>query len=115
MVTKKNKQKTPQSPERVNDLERELKQLKEELEIQTWGLKKANEGVKLLYKELEKKNEALRALDQMKSDFISSVSHELRTPLTTMREVNAQLLEGLSLNPHGSKRTFGVANHLPLA
>jgi signal transduction histidine kinase len=106
VVTKKNKQKTRHSPQRVNDLEQELKQLKEELEVQTWGLKKANEGVKLLYKELEKKNEALRALDQMKSDFISSVSHELRTPLTTMREVNAQLLEGLKGPVNDDQRKF---------
>jgi signal transduction histidine kinase/GGDEF domain-containing protein len=90
----------------MSDLERELKQLKEELEVQTWGLKKANEGVKLLYKELEKKNEELRALDQMKTDFISNVSHELRTPLTTMREVHAQLLEGLKGPINDDQRKF---------
>ncbi|MFH1503944.1 MAG: ATP-binding protein [Candidatus Omnitrophota bacterium] len=37
-------------------------------------------------KKLEKANEQLKKLDQMKDNFISMVSHELRTPLTTMKE-----------------------------
>lgn len=34
--------------------------------------------------ELEKANEELKELDQIKSDFLSSVSHELRTPTTAI-------------------------------
>ncbi|TAN53393.1 MAG: HAMP domain-containing protein [Methylococcaceae bacterium] len=34
--------------------------------------------------ELEKANQELRQLDQLKSDFISTVSHELRTPMTSI-------------------------------
>lgn len=34
--------------------------------------------------ELEKANEELRELDQLKSDFLSTVSHELRTPMTSV-------------------------------
>ena len=66
--------------------ERVLQNTKNELEAQSRGLQKANEGIKLLYKELEEKNKALEKLDQLKSDFISTVSHELRTPLSITKE-----------------------------
>lgn len=67
-------------------LEEELKKTKDELETQTWGLKKTNDGIRFLYKELEAKNKKLQELDKLKSDFISTVSHELRTPLTITKE-----------------------------
>lgn len=38
----------------------ELKKTKGELEIQAWGLQKTNEGIKLLYNELERKTEELK-------------------------------------------------------
>ena len=44
--------------------------------------------------ELEKANEELKRLDQLKSTFISSVSHELRTPLTVIKEFISLILEG---------------------
>jgi two-component system phosphate regulon sensor histidine kinase PhoR len=37
---------------------------------------------------------ALRKIDQLKSDFVSTVSHELRTPLTTIREGISLVLDG---------------------
>ncbi|MFC1624049.1 ATP-binding protein [Candidatus Omnitrophota bacterium] len=66
--------------------EKILQDAKGELEIQAWGLKKTNEAIKLLYKELEEKNKKLQEFDQLKSEFISTVSHELRTPLTITKE-----------------------------
>jgi PAS domain S-box-containing protein len=36
------------------------------------------------YSQLERQNEALKTLDQLKSDFVSLVSHELRAPLTNI-------------------------------
>jgi len=63
-----------------------LIEAREQLEAQTWGLKKTNETIKLLYKELEEKNQELQKLDQLKSDFVSTVSHELRTPLAITKE-----------------------------
>jgi signal transduction histidine kinase len=44
--------------------------------------------------ELEKANQELKRLDQLKSTFISSVSHELRTPLTVIKEFISLMLEG---------------------
>jgi diguanylate cyclase (GGDEF)-like protein len=62
-------------------------------EDQTWGLKKTNEAIKLLYKELDEKNRKLEALDQLKSDFVSTVSHELRTPLAITKEGISLILD----------------------
>ncbi len=42
--------------------------------------------------EIEVREEKLRALDKLKSEFVSSVSHELRTPLTTIKTL-AHVLE----------------------
>jgi signal transduction histidine kinase len=44
--------------------------------------------------ELERANQELKRLDQLKSTFISSVSHELRTPLTVIKEFISLMLEG---------------------
>lgn len=44
--------------------------------------------------ELEKLNEELKRLNQMKSDFISAVSHELRTPLTSIKGYASILMTG---------------------
>lgn len=75
--------------------EQTLKQVKDELEIQAWGLQKANVGIKDLYKELEIKTREVEKLNQVKSDFVSMVSHELRTPLTVTREAISQVLDGV--------------------
>jgi len=76
-----------------NKAQERLKEAKDELEIQAWGLKKTNEGVKLLYKELEEKNRRLKELDRLKSDFLSAVSHELRTPLSVTKEGISLILD----------------------
>lgn len=72
--------------EEIKALREENARLKKELEDEEWASKKTNEGIKALYKELEKKNEELKKFDQLKSDFISTVSHELRTPLSITKE-----------------------------
>ena len=41
-------------------------------------------------------HEKLRALDRLKSEFVSSVSHELRTPLTAIRMAVDNLLDGVT-------------------
>ncbi len=69
--------------------------LKKTIDDQLWALQKTNEGIKLLYKELEVKNQELKQLNQMKDEFVSNVSHELRTPLTIIRESINQITDGL--------------------
>jgi signal transduction histidine kinase len=80
-------------------LKAQIAQLKEELDIQSWGLAKTNETIKFLYKEL----------DKLKTDFINIASHELRTPLFIIKEGIAQILDGI----HGQiapeqKRVLGM-------
>jgi diguanylate cyclase (GGDEF)-like protein len=67
-------------------LKEEIVRLRKDSDTQLWSLQKTNEGLKILYKELDQKNQQLQRLDQLKSDFVSTVSHELRTPLAITRE-----------------------------
>ncbi|HDZ77309.1 MAG TPA: diguanylate cyclase [Candidatus Omnitrophica bacterium] len=77
-------------------LEDSLKKAEEELDVQTWGLGKTNESIRILYKELDKKNQELKRLDKVKSDFIFIVSHELRTPLSTMNEAIGLIIDEIT-------------------
>nr|MBA3534717.1 response regulator [Ardenticatenales bacterium] len=67
--------------------------------------------------ELQEANEELRALDRMKSEFVSTVSHELRTPLNIIighGEVLEDELFG-ELNPHQKRYVSNIvrsARHL---
>ncbi|MBU0571492.1 MAG: diguanylate cyclase [Candidatus Omnitrophica bacterium] len=67
------------------ELQEKIAALKKELADREWASRKTEEGIKILYEDLEKKNEELKELDRLKSDFIAIVSHELRTPLATMK------------------------------
>ncbi len=69
--------------------------IKKILDDQKWASSRTDEGIKLLYKELDKKNKKLKELNMLKDEFVSTVSHELRTPLTVIQEGIAQTLEGI--------------------
>ncbi|MFH1414378.1 MAG: ATP-binding protein [Candidatus Omnitrophota bacterium] len=56
-------------------------EIKEVLDI-----RKANEEIKDLHNKLKEKDQELRKIEQIKSEFISTVSHELRTPLAIAKE-----------------------------
>ncbi|MFA4857851.1 MAG: HAMP domain-containing sensor histidine kinase [Candidatus Margulisiibacteriota bacterium] len=62
--------------------------LEEEVDLQTQALQ-ANTV------QLEKQNQELIALDNLKNEFVSVVSHELRTPLTIVQEGIVIVLEGI--------------------
>jgi len=59
------------------------------------SLKKANQRIKALRKELDKADDKLAKMEQIKSDFVSIVSHELRTPLAIIKEGISLILDGL--------------------
>ena len=73
-------------------LEKKVEQPAEELEKRVQELSDARlatlnilEDVREAQNELERANEELRALDEMKSKFIGTISHELKTPFTAIK------------------------------
>jgi len=79
----------------ILSLRKEIKRLKKDLQDKDWASQKTNEGIKILYKELEQKNKELKKLDQLKSQFVANVSHEFKSPLAIIRECISLLLEGV--------------------
>lgn len=55
--------------------------------------KRSEEEIKKAQDALQAKNEELKKLNQIKSDFISTVSHELRTPLSITKEGISLILD----------------------
>jgi signal transduction histidine kinase len=74
-------------PEKTETSVAELKRLNEQLE---------GYGKLLIRRDLElnRANESLRALDRVKSEFVSRVTHQLRTPLSGMKWALWMLISG---------------------
>ena len=106
------------------DLTAEFERLKKELENKEWVIKKTDTALKALYRELEKKNEKLEKLDQLKSEFVSVVSHELRAPLSIIKEsislvldktageTNKKQTELLAIAENNTNRLARIVNNL---
>jgi signal transduction histidine kinase/CheY-like chemotaxis protein len=71
----------------------DLRRRQEELENLNRELEDTNRGVVALYAELDERADHLRRADEMKSRFLSNMSHEFRTPLNSMLALT-QLLCG---------------------
>jgi signal transduction histidine kinase len=52
------------------------------------------EHIEKLAKSLERANEKLKELDQLKSEFLSLATHQIRAPLTAIKGYSSMLLEG---------------------
>ena len=52
------------------------------------------EKIEIQEKELEKANERLKELDQLKSEFVSLATHQIRGPLTSIKGYASMILEG---------------------
>ncbi|MCQ9206427.1 MAG: ATP-binding protein [Omnitrophica bacterium] len=87
--------KTQKNSTKLDKLENEIAKLKKEIEDREWASKKTNEGIKILYKELEEKNKKLERLDQIKSHFVANVSHEFKNPLAIINECISLVFEGV--------------------
>jgi len=61
-------------------------------------------------RELEQLNEELKAVDRMKSDFVSNVSHELRTPLASIKGFAATILADDEMPPEIQREFVGIIN-----
>ena len=108
----------------LRSLQEEITRLKRELVDKEWASRKTNEGIKVLYKELEKKNKQLQKLDQLKSNFVATVSHELRTPLSITKEgvslvldevtgkINEKQRHILKMSKDNIDRLTGIINDL---
>jgi PAS domain S-box-containing protein len=75
------------------ETEEDLRRLNRELEAKVEARTQELEG---MVSHLARLNEELKALDQLKSDFVALVSHELRAPLTNIRTGLEVLLRGSS-------------------
>ncbi len=75
------------------------------------------EQIQVLADNLKDANEKLRALDKLKSQFLSIASHDLRSPITVIRNFASLVLEGAygKLPPaaeEGMRQVFERANHM---
>lgn len=88
----------PEEPESARELER----------IKQYAAQQERSAQLLIRRDLElqRANDRLRALDQMKSEFVSVVTHQLRTPLSGIRWTLAMLLNGDMGALNESQRAF---------
>jgi len=92
-ITKENRK--AMEPFLATEILKELDQGENELVILSRTFSAATKQLEENIYELKKKNEELKALDQLKDDFVNTVSHEFRLPLTIIQESIRQIAEGM--------------------
>lgn len=83
-----------QNQELVRTLD-ELRKRQEDLTRLNRELEDTNRGVVALYAELDEKADHLRRADELKSRFLSNMSHEFRSPLNSILALSRLLLDGI--------------------
>ncbi len=73
----------------------DLRKRQDEIEVVNRELEDTNRGVVALYAELNEKAEHLQRADEMKTKFLSNMTHEFRTPLNSMLALSQLLLDEL--------------------
>ena len=71
----------------------ELRKRQEDLTTLNRELEDTNRGVVALYAELDEKADHLRRADELKSKFLSNMSHEFRSPLNSILALSRLLLD----------------------
>src|SRR3954451_2548845 len=80
--------------------------LERRVEERTAELSVANNALRTTLGELEKANNELRRLDELKSDFVAMVSHELRSPLTSILGYCSTMMRHWDRVDDNRKRSF---------
>ena len=99
-VMKEGRRRTPmeevrqQNRELVTALD-DLRKRQEDLERLNRELEDTNRGVVALYAELDEKADHLRRADEMKTKFLSNMTHEFRTPLNSILALSKLLQDGI--------------------
>jgi signal transduction histidine kinase/CheY-like chemotaxis protein len=81
-----------QNQELLKTLE-ELRKRQEDLELLNRELEDTNRGVVALYAELDERADYLRRASELKTKFLSNVSHEFRTPLNSIISLARMLMD----------------------
>ncbi|HEY2322125.1 MAG TPA: ATP-binding protein [Thermoanaerobaculia bacterium] len=94
----RDRRRTPMEEVRQQNLELvsslgDLRKRQDDLEIVNRELEDTNRGVLALYAELDEKAEHLRRADEMKTKFLSNMTHEFRTPLNSILALSKLLLD----------------------
>ena len=106
----------------VKERTEEVEAQKEALTLHTGHLASANKEIKQKNKKILRQSNRLKALDQLKSQFLTNISHEFRTPLTLILVPLEEMLSAaqadgdtrgqLSVMNRNAKRLLQLINQL---